>query len=59
MIMNSHDNVNPLDKDRLGAETSSELIPGSVEREKPDSSPVMMTTISHSGYLLCTLEPKF
>lgn len=49
----------PLDKKRLGAETSSELIPGSVEREKPDSCPVMVTTIFYSAYLLRVLKAKF
>lgn len=39
--------------------TSLEVIPGSVERKKLDSSPVMVATTSPSGYLLCMINPKF
>lgn len=49
----------PQDEERLGAEPSSVLIPGSVEGKKPDSSPIMVTTIFYSGYLLCVLQSKF
>lgn len=51
MIMNS-DKMCIIDKERLGAETRSELIPDSGERKKPDSSPTMVTIISQ---LLCAL----
>lgn len=59
MIMNFYDNVNFLDKDRLGVEISLELIFGFVEREKFDFFLVMMIIIFYSGYLFCIFELKF